>query len=371
MRKKTIFQPREIYGIAGKKGHGKDTFARLVCEAISAHKERKYRPFQIKHFADTIKQMSMRIFGITEKQVTDPATKDAPLSSPIVLDNYVEIMRAETGIAIGQHGLVARTPREVVQFFGTNYVRHIQDDYWVASFMSKMTKRTLVPDIRFMNEAEAIRKDGGHIVKIVRIDAKDTGDTHVSETEVDKIEPDLVIGTRTNNLSLPLVVANLVAIGRFESAMVYDYRMIQKAISAYTSGEGAVKAVALLKNSPRCPEILYRILDYYGIPLRTPYALRVPHKSIGGEECKWCSSCSSWLKKGSFNVTAKNWDGFAGICRACASVSNKRRYKLYDRINIDSLLRACKQSSTNRGIPFDLSKEQIKHLWDRRFGRDS
>src|SRR3990172_247145 len=292
MRKKALFQPCEIYGIAGKKGHGKDTFARLVCEAISAHKERKYMPFQIRHFADNIKQLSMRIFGITERQLTDPAIKDTPLSSPIVLDNYVDIMKSETGIAIGQHGLIARTPREVMQFFGTNYVRHTQDDYWVESFMSKMTKRTLVPDVRFMNEAEAIKKDGGCLIKIVRIDSEDTGDTHVSETEIDKIDPDLVIGTRTNNLSLPSVVANLVAIGKFKSAMVYDYRMIQKAISAYTSGEGAVKAVTLLRNSPRCPEILYRILDYYGIPLRTPYALRVPHKMIGGKEHKWCSSCS-------------------------------------------------------------------------------
>jgi len=198
----------------------------------------------------------MRIFGITERQLTDPAIKDTPLSSPIVLDNYVEIMKSETGIAIGQHGLIARTPREVMQFFGTNYVRHTQDDYWVESFMSKMTKRTLVPDVRFMNEAEAIKKDGGCLIKIVRIDSEDTGDTHVSETEIDKIDPDLVIGTRTNNLSLPSVVANLVAIGKFKSAMVYDYRMIQKAISAYTSGEGAVKAVTLLRNSPRCPDLL-------------------------------------------------------------------------------------------------------------------
>lgn len=58
-------------------------------------------------------------------------------------------------------------------------------------------KLILITDCRRLNEAEWVRSKGGKIIKIEalkpHLDDEEPVDTHISETEVDLIEPDLVI----------------------------------------------------------------------------------------------------------------------------------------------------------------------------------
>jgi hypothetical protein len=195
-----------LYGIAGYKGHGKDMFSRLVAEAAE---QRGVSDTFITHFADDVKELSGRIFGLTVNQMHDPTLKDLPFEATLAMDPFVDAMQEETRLKIVPAGLIARTPREVLQFFGTDYVRKAQDDYWIQRVLAQIVgkRQVLVADTRFANEASALRSKGARIIKIVRIDLPDKKDNHASETEVASLKADLVVGVLTGDLSMPMRVA--------------------------------------------------------------------------------------------------------------------------------------------------------------------
>jgi hypothetical protein len=142
-------------------------------------------------------------------------------------------MASSTNLPIRTAGLKAKNPRELMQLFGTEYVRRIQDDYWINRTLSKIqTEPTLIPDTRFLKEANGIKALNGKIIEILRIDATDSGDAHSSETERSLIIPDLVVGVKTGDLSLPQKVAELIANGQFNSTQVFDYRYIKSALES-------------------------------------------------------------------------------------------------------------------------------------------
>ena len=278
-RKESTKEP-EFYGIMGPKGHGKDRFAKMVSS---------FGVFTTNHFAAKLKSLAGIIFGLTEGQMHDPAQKEVSFSVPIEMDIFLGAMRRETSLSIQPAGMVAHSPREVLQFFGTEYVRRAQDDYWISSLINSVTsRRVLVPDTRFPNEAEAIRKAGGKIIKIIRLDLPASGDSHASETESGLIEPDLLLGTLTNEFSVPMKVAALIAKGKFSAALRYDYRRAQKAISAYVGGTSAEDSAKLLGSNHKDPQCLYNILAYYGIPRRKHTGKREAHHLLDGVRHKKC-----------------------------------------------------------------------------------
>jgi hypothetical protein len=120
------------------------------------------------------------------------------------------------------------SPRQLMQFVGTDLLRQrmnklipeIGSDIfvyrfglWYYEFRKNDTDTcVIIPDVRFKNEAYAIRQAGGILVKIIRPSkktkqtllnklklklklAKNSRDTcnHISETELDKIVYDLLI----------------------------------------------------------------------------------------------------------------------------------------------------------------------------------
>lgn len=74
--------------------------------------------------------------------------------------------------------------------------------------------RVLIPDTRFVNEVHGIRTAGGRVIKIVHTDMVASGDEHVSERSIDLIEPDLLIGVPTGDLSVSRLIASYLAAGR-------------------------------------------------------------------------------------------------------------------------------------------------------------
>lgn len=273
--KKQFRQP-EIYGITGRKGHGKDTFATQVVKANeemvrARSKVTPKQTFYLTHFAETLKTMSGRIFGLTREQMYDPLLKEVPFLLPVDMDLFVPQMRDETGLAnIQPAGKIACSPREIMQFLGTDYVRKTQDDYWVQRTMvlASNQRRVLIPDTRFPNEANAVRANGGRVIKIVRLGVADSGDAHASETEIDKIDPDLLLLVKTGDLSIVQRVAALIAQGKFKAAMKYDWRNAEKAMRAYASGTSLEAAARLLGADAKDPYVLKNLLEYYDKPKR-------------------------------------------------------------------------------------------------------
>lgn len=141
-------------------------------------------------FADPLKIIAMQLFGLTEKQCygTD---EDKNTHTNIMWTNLPNVNHDES--------LGAMTAREFLQYFGTDICRHIKPDIWVESCINRMlesgTELAIVPDVRFPNEAEAIKKAGGKVIRLTRSPHEDQ---HESETALnDYNEFDHIIDNAT------------------------------------------------------------------------------------------------------------------------------------------------------------------------------
>lgn len=186
---------KQIIAVCGRKKAGKDFFAKLI---------KDYDPnFVIVHFADRIKAMLVSIFPISDHDLQNSILKDMPFSSFINMDEYIDKMSELTGLKILPKKKVATSPRELMQFFGTDYVRSVDDNYWVKYLLNLITgkDKVIIADLRFLNEEVALKEIGAVVVRIIRQDTE-TPDLHPSEHEQLLISEDVTIETKTGNVVL-------------------------------------------------------------------------------------------------------------------------------------------------------------------------
>lgn len=144
----------KIYGLTGKAGSGKDSF----------YKEfQKLNPDCVRvAFADALKREIAELGELTVE--------------------YIEENKSQL--------------RVFMQTYGTDFRRkHCGEDYWIhrlAISPSDLDKWIFVTDVRFQNEADFIRKNGGKIIRVIKTD-HNAQSSHVSETEMDKIKADYTI----------------------------------------------------------------------------------------------------------------------------------------------------------------------------------
>jgi len=166
-----------IIGLCGLAGSGKDSAADFL---VSHH------GFVKVALADPIKRACAEWFGWDEETLWGPSEKR----------NVADPMRAG-----------GRSPRYVLQRLGTEFGRHCYEDIWVSYALriarevldmhqhyvpsvglagrASLYEGVVIPDVRFLNEVEAIRNAGGVVWKIERHGAGLQGAAaqHVSETE--------------------------------------------------------------------------------------------------------------------------------------------------------------------------------------------
>ena len=198
---------KQIYGICGFKGHGKDTLARLVVS--------KDQDFKIVHFADSLKNICKAVFSLSNYHVHDPEGKEQAFIFPIFMDDGLEAMRSLTLLDLKPVGKVAHNAREVLQYAGTEYVRKAAPNYWIDRLVTdiKDYEKVLVPDARFPNEAEAIHGLGGKIIRVHRTDLPDSGDLHASERGILGIKADIELLTTTGDFATMEKLAESIAGG--------------------------------------------------------------------------------------------------------------------------------------------------------------
>jgi hypothetical protein len=166
-----------VIGICGKKFNGKDTIGNYLIE--------KYHFVKLS-FGDPLKCAIREIFQMTDEQLWGNKKEQ--------YDDYWQI-----------------TPRDLMQFLGTDVFREqfahkfplIGNKLWtmimekkIIELQNKGVSRVVIPDIRFPNELELLKKYNGLLIKVVRSDIENDC-LHSSESFVDTFQPDFILYNTT------------------------------------------------------------------------------------------------------------------------------------------------------------------------------
>jgi hypothetical protein len=105
----------------------------------------------------------------------------------------VEVARHRAQEVLLQHNRPGVTPREILQFVGTDTMRYLCPTIWLEFWQERALRheRTVATDCRFVNEARLVRDLGGIVARVHRQGAgARSGAGHVSEAEIDLIAAD-------------------------------------------------------------------------------------------------------------------------------------------------------------------------------------
>lgn len=192
-------QPFHLIGLTGPKGSGKDTVASLL---------RTHAGFYPIAFADALREEIGHAFCIEPLYLIRPETKEHPLSDlalrKCLSDAFVgrmALQHLDRGVDIDMDA--PRSPRQIMQWWGTEYRRTQDADYWTVMLerrierliMSGDQRRIVVTDVRFDNEVACIRAEefGGVLWQVTRTGRDVPEGSHVSEVTGEQFEPDAVI----------------------------------------------------------------------------------------------------------------------------------------------------------------------------------
>lgn len=165
---------RKIIGLSGPAGSGKNAAAEALREL----------GYSVASFAAPLRQEAW-------------AMRTAPLWERIrfILDNRAP-WRAAAALLVSSRADIfgkptPRNARVLLQWWGTEYRRAQDPDYWIKLAERSMGADPIVfADVRFENEAAMIRKRSGIVVCVDRPRVGPLPDSHVSERGV---VPDVVI----------------------------------------------------------------------------------------------------------------------------------------------------------------------------------
>lgn len=207
----------KLVGFAGMKRSGKDTTASLLQSSLVQRGKKvgrdsfaaplraaacdlfKLTPDQLEEWKEvyvhTTLPMSQlldifNVFAERARESVDPLLWEEDLTGE---DLYEQLINTDWGrkvdISIKTIGQevplvsIVGTPREFMQYFGTEVMRAIDDQFWPKWLISRVSENDLdyvfITDVRFDNEEVVIRAMGGDIIGIDR--GQPLEDLHASE----------------------------------------------------------------------------------------------------------------------------------------------------------------------------------------------
>ena len=157
-----------IVAFQGQAGSGKDTAAE--------HLSKEYG-FKRISFADPLRSVCKTVFGLTNDELFDRQLKEREL------DRWPYI-----------------SPRQILQMVGTEMFRTHFPGVWINAFMkiARQHSNVVVADLRFPDEAEAVKNLGGVIIRVRALNSpyQTRFASHLSETGAESLPYDSEI---TNN----------------------------------------------------------------------------------------------------------------------------------------------------------------------------
>lgn len=226
-------RPPMILGLTGPAGCGKDTVAQLLTAMLP--------DCHVMAFADALRDEVARafcrewtVFGhappegslmglpgrpwrvLTERQVKElphPALRP----SQCLDEGFVAVLPAEV-VATD----ACMSPRQVLQWWGTEYRRGQDEHYWLHRMAERLERAAwerarfvVVPGVRFPNEVALLRARGGLMLRVQRPGVQPVA-LHVSERALDDVRMDMVLANagsleelevRVRHLALDLLAA--------------------------------------------------------------------------------------------------------------------------------------------------------------------
>lgn len=176
-RSQILYNDSMFVGFTGPARSGKNLAAQYL-NVLLPH-------YQCAAFADALKAMLKVGLGLTEPQVNG---------------YHKEILDDE----------ICATPRYLMQTLGTEWGREcVSKDLWVRAFLKKFRGQdVIITDVRFNNEADMIRGQGGQIIHL-RGRGGLYDNSHTSEAGISLTGSDVVIENTGDNQDLEDAILNV------------------------------------------------------------------------------------------------------------------------------------------------------------------
>jgi hypothetical protein len=159
-------------------------------ESFVSYAERELWPFvKLYHFADYLKKMSIDLFDLRPEQVYGT---DEDKNTPTDYD---------------------MTSREFLQYLGTDVMRSIKNTIWVDYTIKIIQQEkplvSIIPDVRFPNEVEAIKEAGGIVVRLDRnvYDSPHQCESSLDQENFDWNDFDVIL--KNNDIKIEEFIAGL------------------------------------------------------------------------------------------------------------------------------------------------------------------
>ena len=198
-----------LLGLSGFAGSGKDEAAKAIQELMPGE-------WHVKRFSGKLKQIASILTGIPEEKFEDQEFKKTNLGPEW---NYLVGYLKPIGHGSVESSIdsVPMTVRMFLQNLGTDAIRkNLHHNAWVNALFadykpvdtrylginqSRQMPNWVIPDVRFKNEAQAIKDRGGIII---RVDRPGVGpvNNHPSETELNDGIFDYKIANASDLISL-------------------------------------------------------------------------------------------------------------------------------------------------------------------------
>lgn len=152
----------KLIGVTGRAGAGKDEIALYLQDTYG---------YRVERFSDGIKAGICAMLSLPHKIWEDRELKESPLTD------------------------YGKSPRELAQSLGTEWGRKlVGPGIWVTALLRRLgDKHTVVPDVRFDNEAAELHNLGALIIHVRRPGQKRIKGVHVSEKGINSRYVDVTV----------------------------------------------------------------------------------------------------------------------------------------------------------------------------------
>lgn len=175
-----------IIGIAGRKRVGKNFVANVIAGLLKRDDD-----VELVAFADPIKTYCHEVLGIGKEYLWGDADKNAPTRY-----SWEDTFGGKDVPTPGG----PMTVRQIMQVVGTELGRNIWGkDIWIHAMENRIKNGAadswIITDVRMVNEAEAVRKWGGIVIRVdgASREGAESVDMHETERMIDSLKVDAII----------------------------------------------------------------------------------------------------------------------------------------------------------------------------------